>query len=297
MKKTKFDIISTIFLIIMLLVGLSVMAYPTFSDWWNKNKATHVISDYQKAVSQLNTEDYQKYFQEAYDYNKKLAELSDPFTDYPEIEGYDDILDITGTGILGHISIPAIRVELPVYHGTSEGVLNIAVGHFEGSSLPVGGSSTHSVLSGHRGLPSAKLFTDLDKIVVGDYFTINVLNEVLTYEVEEINIVNPNELDKLMIVPGGDKVTLVTCTPYGVNTHRLLIRSKRIATFAEKTAAKVSSDAVQVDSLISVPIISIPLFLGLFLFWGITGRRKKRRDRINQKYLKGYNYKSRYKFV
>lgn len=291
----KADIITSILLILMILVGISVMCYPMFSNWWNQNKASHVISNYQDAVAHLDDEDYEKYFIRAREYNKQIYELDNPFTEYDRVRGYESFLDVTGTGIMGFISIPAIRVELPVYHGTSEGVLNIAVGHMEGSSLPVGGENTHAVLSGHRGLPSAKLFTDLDKIVVGDYFTLNILNEVLTYEVEDINIVEPDDMEKIRIVPQTDKVTLVTCTPYGVNTHRLLIRSKRIETEAEKIAVKVSSDAVQADMFLSVPIIAFPFLLLLLIFWAISGKVRGKRIAVLEDYKVRQNYKKKFR--
>ena len=291
----KFDIITSVLLILMLLVGLSVMCYPMFSNWWNQNMASHAISNYQEAVSKLDDEDYEKYFIRAREYNKEIYELDNPFTEYDQVRGYESFLDITGSGIMGFISIPAIRVELPIYHGTSEEVLNIAIGHLEGSSLPVGGKNTHAVLSGHRGLPSAKLFTDLDKIVEGDYFTLNILNEVLTYEVEKISIVKPDEIEGIRIVPGADKVTLVTCTPYGVNTHRLLIRSKRIATQEEKAEVKVTSDAVQADMVVSVPVIAVPFLLMLFIFWGISGMIKGKRTLVLEKYKVRYNYKKKFR--
>ena len=175
---------------------------------------------------------------------------------------------------MGYVSIPNINVELPIYHGTSEGVLQIASGHIQGSSLPVGGASTHAVISGHRGLPSARLFTDLDQIVEGDTFTINVLNEVYTYEVERILIILPTETDKLAILPGEDIVTLMTCTPYGVNSHRLLIRGHRIETIYDKKI-KVGADALQVDSMKVIPIVFVPLLILLFIYWRITGKRKQ----------------------
>lgn len=284
--KRKKDIITTIILILILLVGLSVMLYPTFSDWWNKNKASHVISNYQEAVAKLDDTQYDQIWAEARSYNDQLAGLYAPFTNFDAIDGYEETLNVSGSGIIGYITIPAIRVNLPVYHGTSEGVLNVAIGHLQGSSLPVGGADTHAVLSGHRGLPSARLFTDLDDIVVGDTFTLNVLNEVLTYEVEDIFIVRPEEMDKLAIIPGGDYVTLMTCTPYGVNTHRLLIRAHRIDTVYEKQTVKAPADAVQVDPMLAVPVIAVPLLIGLFVFWGISGRSRKRPS-----------IKSKYKFM
>ncbi len=266
--------LSTVIFAILFLVGLSVMLYPTFSNWWNQNMATHVVSSYKESVAKLDNEKYDQMLAEARDYNSKLATLYAPFTNFDEIPGYDDILDISGTGIMGYVSIPNINVELPIYHGTSEGVLQIASGHIQGSSLPVGGASTHAVISGHRGLPSARLFTDLDQIVEGDTFTINVLNEVLTYEVEKILVILPTETDKLAIVPGEDEVTLMTCTPYGVNSHRLLIRGHRIETIFDKKI-KVSADALQVDSMKVIPAVFAPLLVMLFMYWHITGRRKK----------------------
>ena len=162
------------------------------------------------------------------------------------------------------------------YSSTSDGVLNVAVGHLQGSSLPVGGADTHSVISAHRGLPSAKLFSDLDKLAEGDEFTITVLKEVYTYEVEAVYIVLPNEMDKLNIIPGEDHVTLTTCTPYGVNSHRLLVRAKRVETADDtKSASKITADAVQLDSLVVVPFVAIPLFVVLLVWWFVDSKRKK----------------------
>ena len=188
-KKNKLNIISTIVLIIFLLVGLSVMLYPTVSDWWNSRVQSYAIAGYDSAIENLDDDEKDKMIKEAEEYNIRLSKLSSPFDDFDEITGYEDILDISDTGIMGYITIPTINVELPIYHGTSEEVLNIAVGHMQGSSLPIGGESTHAVISAHRGLPSARLFTDLDKLAEGDTFTITILDRVLTYEVEKINII------------------------------------------------------------------------------------------------------------
>ena len=266
--------LSTIVFVLIFLVGLSVMLYPSFSDWWNSHIASHSIATYQDAVAQLDNGEAERMLAQAHAYNQKLAGISSPFINFEEVSGYEDILNISGTGIMGYISIPSIKVELPVYHGTSEGVLQIAAGHLQGSSLPVGGENTHAVISGHRGLPSARLFTDLDKMTVGDTFTITVLNEVLTYEVEEILVILPTESDKLEIISGGDYVTLVTCTPYGVNSHRLLLRSKRIDTVYE-SKVRVSADAVQVDPMKVMPFAAVPLLLILMIIWNISGRKKK----------------------
>ena len=271
----KANIISTIVLLIILLVGLSVMLYPTISDWWNSKVQSRAIASYTDAVAQLENDETESMFAEAYSYNERLAGLLAPFSTYDEIEGYDDILNISGTGIMGYISIPVIKAEFPIYHGTSEEVLNIAAGPLPGSSLPVGGESTHAVISAHRGLPSARLFTDLDKLVVGDTFTITVLDEVLTYEVEEIYIVKPEEMEKLAIIPGEDYVTLMTCTPYGANTHRLLVRSRRLETLYSHDV-KVTADAVQVDPMLVVPLIAAPLIVILLIFWIFGGKKKKK---------------------
>lgn len=272
--KKKRDIITTVVFGFIFLVSLSVMLYPTFSNWWNHRHQTRAVANYKEAVAQMDNGETEQILSEAHAYNEQLAQLYAPFTNFDAIPGYDDILNISGTGIMGYVSIPNINVELPIYHGTSEGVLQIASGHIQGSSLPVGGASTHAVISGHRGLPSARLFTDLDQIVEGDTFTINVLNEVYTYEVERILIILPTETDKLAIFPGEDIVTLMTCTPYGVNSHRLLIRGHRIETIYDKKI-KVGADALQVDSMKVIPIVFVPLLILLFIYWRITGKRKQ----------------------
>lgn len=267
---------TTILLVLLLLVGLSVMLYPTISDWWNSKTQSRAVATYQKAANDLSDKENEEILSRARKYNEEIAKLARPFVDYDQVKGYEDILDITGTGVMGYISIPTIRVELPIYHGTSDGVLNVAVGHLQGSSLPVGGADTHSVISAHRGLPSAKLFSDLDKLAEGDEFTITVLKEVYTYEVEAVYIVLPNEMDKLNIIPGEDHVTLTTCTPYGVNSHRLLVRAKRVETADDtKSVSKITADAVQLDSLVVVPFVAIPLFVVLLVWWFVDSKRKK----------------------
>ena len=273
--RKKASIISTIVFIIILLVGLSVMLYPIVSDWWNSKAQSLAVSSYNASVAQLDNGETERLFAEAQAYNRKIAGINSPFINYDSVPGYEDILNISETGIMGYISIPVIKVEFPIYHGTSAEVLNVAAGHLQGSSLPVGGIDTHAVISAHRGLPSAKLFTDLDKLVVGDTFTINVLDRILTYEVEEILIVKPEEVDKLAIVPEKDYVTLMTCTSYGVNTHRLLLRSHRIETVYSHDV-KVVADAVQVDPMLVVPLLSAPLVIGLIGFW-IFGEKKRKR--------------------
>lgn len=276
--KKKRNVISTAILVVLLLVGLSVMLYPTVSDWWNSRVQTRAIATYNQSVEQMDTGDKERLLMEAHSYNATLSHLTAPFTNWEDAGNYDKILDISGTGIMGYISITKIQVELPIYHGTSAEVLNVAVGHLQGSSFPVGGENTHAVISAHRGLPSAKLFSDLDQLVEGDTFTVTILDEVLTYEVEKIFIVKPDELDKLAIIPGGDYVTLMTCTPYGVNSHRLLVRAHRVDTVYPHNV-KVAADAVQLDSMSVVPFIAAPLFVGLLVFWIVSSRRRKTRSR------------------
>lgn len=276
--KKKRNVISTAILVVLLLVGLSVMLYPTVSDWWNSRVQTRAIATYNQSVEQMDNGDKERLLMEAHSYNATLSHLTAPFTNWEDAGNYGKILDISGTGIMGYISIPKIQVELPIYHGTSAEVLNVAVGHLQGSSFPVGGENTHAVISAHRGLPSAKLFSDLDQLVEGDTFTVTILDEVLTYEVEKIFIVKPDELDKLAIIPGGDYVTLMTCTPYGVNSHRLLVRAHRVDTVYPHNV-KVAADAVQLDSMSVVPFIAAPLFVGLLVFWIVSSRQQKTRSR------------------
>ncbi len=284
--------ISTIILIIILLVGLSVMLYPIISNWWNERVQSQVISNYNQTVAHMDSDETERLLAEAHDYNEQLAGIYAPFINYEQISGYEDILNVSGTGIMGYITIPVIHAEFPIYHGTSEEVLNVAAGHLQGSSIPVGGKNTHAVISAHRGLPSAKLFTDLDKMVVGDTFTITILDEVLTYEVEEILIVKPEEVDKLAIIPNEDYVTLMTCTPYGVNTHRLLLRSHRIETVNDESAVKikVNPDATQVDPMLVVPIIFTVFVIILIFFW-IFGSKKRKDKKPDYKSIKIYNEK------
>ena len=185
------------------------------------------------------------------------------------------MLDISDNGIMGYIEIPSIKCSLPIYHGVDEAVLQIAVGHIEWTSLPVGGESTHCVLSGHRGLPSAKLFTNLDQLVVGDIFIMRVLDETLTYEVDQIRIVEPQDVEALKIVPGEDLCTLVTCTPYGVNTHRLLVRGHRVENQTDAAMIYVTADAMQIEPVLVAPIVATPMLL-LLLVWLMIRYRKKR---------------------
>ena len=273
--------LSTIILILIFLVGLSVMLYPSVSDAVNRKHQSRAVAGYAEEVEQLSDADYQTYFDAADAYNRQLNTTPNAFYKPDLVSGYAQTLDISGTGIMGYITIPKISVELPIYHGTDEGVLQVAAGHLEGSSLPVGGAGTHAVISAHRGLPSAKLFTNLDELEVGDRFTITVLNRVLTYEVDQISIVLPTEVDQLLPTEGMDYVTLMTCTPYGINTHRLLVRGKRVETTESQKHIRVTADVFRIEPIIVAAILAIPMLLaalvGVLVAPHLRKRSKRRR--------------------
>ena len=250
-----------IILTVGFLVGICVLLYPAFSNYWNSKTQSRAIVNYESVLQYLEPEDYTAIFQAAYDYNDALRELNFPLGDYRELTGYEETLLVEGTKIMGYVKIDKIGVELPIYHGTSDAVLNKGVGHLEGSSLPVGGESTHSVMSAHRGLPSAKLFTDLDRLEMGDTFQIIILDQVLTYQVDQIKVITPKEFSDLQIVDGMDYCTLFTCTPYTINTHRLLVRGIRIETIAEKPVIYISNDAFRIEPVLVTPIVAAPMLL------------------------------------
>lgn len=263
-------------MILALFAGLSLLLYPTVSDYWNSLHASQAVADYAENVRNLEAEKYEQVLQDAKSYNQMLPYKQTTFAlSEEEKEAYDALLDISGTGVMGYIEIPTVNISLPVYHGTEDAVLQIAVGHLEWSSLPVGGESTHCVLSGHRGLPSAKLFTNLDKLVAGDKFIMRVLDEVLTYEVDQILIVEPTDVSTLMIEAGKDLCTLVTCTPYGINSHRLLVRGHRIENQDEAQAIRVTSDAIQIEPLIVAPAVALPMLLVLLVILLVSGGKTK----------------------
>lgn len=255
---------STFILLSIFFIGLSVMLYPAISNYWNSKTQSKAIVDYEKMLESIPKEDYTKFFVEADDYNRKLAELKHPLIEYGKIDGYFDTLNLTGTGMMGYVTIEKINVELPLYHGTDDDVLSVAVGHIQGTSLPVGGNTTHSVVSAHRGLPSATLFTNLDKMELGDTFKITVLDRIFTYQVDSIKTIDPTNVSDLAIEENEDYCTLLTCTPYGINTHRLIVRGKRIETIEQKTIY-IKSDAYQIDSLIVTPIVALPILFTLMM--------------------------------
>ena len=273
---------TTVFLVLLLLAGVSLLLYPSLSDYWNSMHQTRAIASYAETVSQLDTAQYDEMWKAAQDYNRSLAQRETAFALTDEQKAaYESLLDVSGLGVMGYIEIPEIDCSLPIYHGTEESVLQVAVGHLEWSNLPVGGEGTHCVLSGHRGLPSAKLFTNLDKLAVGDTFLLRVLDEVLTYEVDQILIVEPEQVDALGIVPGEDYCTLVTCTPYGINTHRLLVRGHRVENTPEAARMHVTADATQFDPLLVAPVLAIPVLLLLLMILLVPKRRRKSREDKN----------------
>lgn len=273
MKKGR---ISTVILILIFFVGLSLLLYPTVSDYWNSLHQSRAIAEYAKQVANLDDDRYDELWQAAKAYNRRLLTKADryEFSEKEQAE-YESLLNVSGNGVIGYIEIPIINCSLPIYHGTDEAVLQIAVGHIEGTSLPVGGEGTHCVISGHRGLPRAKLFTDLDKLTAGDTFILRVLDETLTYEVDQIRIVEPYELADLEIEEGKDYCTLVTCTPYGINTHRLLVRGHRVENQAEAKTVRVTADAMQIEPVIVAPIAAIPMLLILLAVLLVSTRRKR----------------------
>lgn len=268
--------LTSIILILVFLTGLSLLLYPTVSDWWNSFRQSKTIAAYSKEVADLDEEIYQKLWAEAAAYNERLGSSVQHFTlTEEEKKAYEGLLNVSGDGVMGYVEIPSIQCTLPIYHGTDDSILQVAIGHLEWTSLPVGGESSHCVLSGHRGLPSAKLFSNLDKLAEGDIFMLRTLDETLTYEVDQILIVEPEDTDALTIEEGKDLCTLVTCTPYGVNSHRLLVRGHRIEKIEESGAIRVTADALQVDPILAASIAAIPMLLLLLAGVLLHSRRMK----------------------
>lgn len=272
-KKTGSPI--TLLLILILLAGVSLLLYPTVSDYWNSFHQSRAIASYAEQVANIDDAQYEELWDAARDYNQSLLHRPNDFILSDEQqEIYKSLLDIGGNGIMGYIEIPVIDVMLPIYHGTKESVLQIAVGHLDWTSLPVGGAGSHCVLSGHRGLPSARLFTDLDKLKVGDVFMLHVLNEILTYEIDQILIVEPQDTDPLLIEPGKDLCTLITCTPYGINSHRMLVRGHRIESQEEPKDIRITADAVRIEPLMVAPIVAVPILLVLLIILLLPKQKK-----------------------
>lgn len=266
-------------LMLVMLAGIVLVMYPTVSNQWNSMHQSRAIASYVEAVAAIDSRQYEKIWAAADAYNKALySKQNRYYMQEEEREEYESLLDVTGSGIMGYVEIPEIKVSLPVYHGTSDAVLQVAAGHIEGTSLPVGGAGTHCALSGHRGLPSAKLFTSLDRLEEGDLFLLRVLDETLTYEVDQILIVEPEDMQALELEPDKDLCTLVTCTPYGVNTHRLLVRGHRISNQEGALELRVTADAVQIEPVLVAPLAAVPMLLVMLacLLAGTSGGKKNR---------------------
>ena len=278
--------IVNIILIAILIIGLSLLLYPSISEYINSKHQSRAVRAYSEQVSDMSQDKSDDMIRAAQEYNVRLSQTEGAFYHPERVEGYEEALDVTGTGIMGYVSIDKINVELPIYHGVSDGVLQIAIGHLPGTSLPASGESTHIVLSGHRGLPSAKLFTDLDKLDEGDTFQISVLKEQYTYRVDQIRIVLPNEVDDLQIDEGKEYCTLMTCTPYGVNSHRLLVRGVRTDIAKEGDSNYVVNEAYQIDPVVVMPALAGPMFAVWLVWLGVRYIRRKKKEKHKWKGLK-----------
>ena len=266
---------STIILLVSFFIGLSVLLYPAISSYWNSKTQSEAIVDYESMLAAYKPEDYSAIFEQADRYNAALADLSVPLKDYPQLnELYWDTLDVSSTGMMGYLTVPKISQELPVYHGTSDAVLSTAAGHFEGTSLPVGGKTTHCVVSAHRGLPTAVLFTHLDRMQVGDVFHFTILDRTITYEVDQIRIVEPDDISLIGIEEGKDYCTLLTCTPYGINTQRLLVRGHQIDA-SQKRNIYIANEAYRVEPLVVMPIVALPIIFVLLIYVMVVPVKKE----------------------
>lgn len=270
--------LSTIILISVFIIGLSLLLYPIVSNYINSIHQSRAIASYEEGLSDQTAEDFSACRQNATEYNSRLFSSSNRFleTENRKTE-YTNLLNPLGNSIMGYIEIKSIGVKLPIYHGTDESVLQVGVGHIEGSSLPVGGESTHCVLSGHSGLPSTKLFTDINKLKEGDSFELYILDQVLTYKVDKITVVEPTDMKDLTIVDGMDYCTLVTCTPYGINSHRLLVRGVRIES-NQSEISQVTADAAGIDPMLIVLVLAILMLAVLFiwLFFNTNAKKKQK---------------------
>ena len=290
-KKKKSHRGSNLLLLLILLIGAAIAGYPAFSEYWNSMHQSRAIMGYAERVAELSNEEYMDVWNDSLEYNRKMASDPNPWdmTD-EEMDEYEKQLNVDGTGNMGFISIPKINVDLPIYHGTSDAVLQTSIGHITGTSLPVGSThsdpenwlkpdyASHSVLSGHRGLPSAKLFSDLDAMEVGDVFYLTILDQTLTYQVDQITVIVPEDSSELVLFPGKDYCTLMTCTPYGINTHRLLVRGIRVENDKELLDVRVTADALKIDPLYVVPFIAGPVLL-LMIIWVVLFAGRRRRSR------------------
>ena len=278
-------------LVLILFIGIGIAAYPAFSEYWNSLHQTRAIMGYAERVAEMTNEEYEQVWNAALDYNQRLLEKPNRWAiDSDYLDDYETQLNVDATGNMGYISIPKIDVNLPVYHGTSETVLQTSIGHITGTSLPAGSAHTdpedwlkpdfasHCVLSGHRGLPSARLFSDLDAMEVGDLFYLTILDQTLTYRVDRITVIEPEELSELEIIPGKDLCTLMTCTPYGINTHRLLVRGSRVENEKNYLEVRVTADAIRIEPVYVAPFIAVPVLvlMALWVLLMTSGRRKRK---------------------
>ena len=261
-----------------LFIGVFLLLYPTVSEHINAMHQSKAIQAYNEITASMSSEEHDRMIEAAKEYNRKLLTEENPILEPEKIPGYYNTLDITGTGIMGYLTIEKIKVELPVYHSVNDNVLQVAAGHLPGTSLPVGGEGTHSVMSGHRGLPSARLFTDLDKLEPGDIFYITVMSDVFTYQVDQVKIVKPYEIDDLSIEPGKDYCTLFTCTPYSINSHRLLVRGERVET-KEEYKIYIANDVFIVSPFIVAPAIAAPILFVLLILLMVNSGRKQKGDK------------------
>lgn len=280
----------TIIMLLMFFIGLLILFYPTISNLYNEKNKTRIISNYEEILKNIDNSKYEEEKIFADKYNKKLNKIEEPLINYKSIPNYNKLLNINNDGMMGYLVIDKIKVELPIYHGTSNKVLASSVGHLKGSSLPIGGESTHSILSAHRGLPSAKLFSDLDKLEIGDTFKIVVLDEVLVYKVDKISVVKPSEINELKITKGKDYVTLLTCTPYGINTHRLLVRGVRVT--KEDKKEYITTEAFKINKLIVLPLVSTPIIFLLLIILLIKPIKKDDINKYNE-FIYPNKYKSK----
>ncbi|MBR2288831.1 MAG: class C sortase [Clostridia bacterium] len=293
--KKKSNLWVNLALILIFLVGLGLLIYPSFSEYWNSFHQSRAIVSYAEKVAEINNEEYERIWNSALAYNETLVEKENRwFLDEEEVSYYETLLNVDGTGNMGYISVPRANINLPLYHGTSEGVLQTSVGHIEGTSLPVGSLhpdeenfdevpyGSHCVLSGHRGLPSARLFSDLDVMEIGDVFYLTILDQTLTYQIDKITVIEPTDLSELQIEPGLDLCTLMTCTPYGINTHRLLVRGRRVENEKPQMHVRVTADGIRIETAFVAPFLAIPVLLILIINVFIVTSRFRRRRKVRK---------------
>lgn len=268
---------STIIAILVFITGLSLLLYPTVSNYWNSKHQSRVVANYTDTLAKMDKKEKQYAIDQAVQYNESLVLNENRFSPSDsELSLYKSLLNADGTGMMGYITIPEIRCKLAIYHSVDDSVLQVGVGHLEGSSLPVGGSSTHCVISGHRGLVSARLFTDIDRLEKGDLFYLHVYGKVLAYEVDKISVVEPEDYGPLEIEEGKDFCTLLTCTPYGINTQRLMVRGHRVVD-SLYDESNITSDAARVDTLVVASCVGVVLLLvGIIVskIWRLRGHEK-----------------------